>query len=281
MSAVSLVLAALAVMAVLGAVFGLGLAIAAKRFRVEVDLRVERVDEALPGVNCGACGYAGCAGYAQAVVMEGASPNMCIPGGHEIAAKVAEIMGLVVEPPAEPLRAVVHCQGSPDNCAQAFEYDGIDNCRAAHLIQSGSKACAYGCLGLGTCADACPFDAIVMGENKLPIIDWDKCTGCGACVRACPRDLCQLVPISAKVYVACSTQDKAKEAKAACKVACITCWLCVKNSPEGAVEKVGNVPRLTRPEGVDYAEAIEKCPMSCFVTIDRAPAQVVEAAAAS
>jgi len=280
-SALSLVLAALAVMAVLGAVFGLGLAIAAKRFHVEMDPRVEQVDDALPGINCGACGYAGCEAYAEAVVKEGAPPNMCIPGGHDTAIAVARIMGLDIEPPAEPFRAVVHCQGSPDKCRQVFEYDGIENCQAAHLIQSGLKACGNGCLGLGTCVTACPFDAIVMGEDRLPGIDWDKCTGCGACVRACPRDLCQLVPMSANVYVACSNQDKAKDAKAACSVACITCWLCVKKSPEGAVDKVGNVPRLTRPEGVEYAEAIEKCPMNCFVQIERATAVALQTAAAS
>jgi len=273
-------IAALVVMAVLGALFGLGLAIAANKFRVDVDPRVEEVIDALPGINCGACGFAGCAAYAKAVVA-GAAPNLCIPGGPETAAALAAIMGVAVEEPAEPVRAVVHCQGGVTQCAAAFEYDGIADCRAAALIQAGDKACTYGCLGMGTCTDACPFHAVTMGEDRLPVIDWDKCTGCGACIKACPRGLCQVVPASTRVIIACSSQGKGKEVKQACQVGCIACWLCVKKSPEGAIEKNSNLPKLTYPEGVDYAEAAEKCPMNCFVKTPAAAPEPVSAQAPS
>lgn len=256
----------LIVMGGLGVAFGVGLALASRFFHVEVDPRIEGVSEALPGVNCGACGYAGCEAYAEAVVL-GTPPDMCIPGGAETAHAVAQIMGLEVNGVRQAMRAVVQCQGGTDRCASRFIYDGIEDCRAAHLLQGGAKACEYGCLGYGTCGEACPFDAIVMGEDRIPVIDWERCTGCGACVKACPRDLVRLVPDTIETYVACSSQDKGKAVKATCTVGCISCWLCVKFSSEGAVEKEGNVPRLTYCEGADYTKAIEKCPMNCFVAV--------------
>jgi electron transport complex protein RnfB len=264
----ALVLACLAIMAVLGGLFGIGLAIAGKAFHVETDPRIEQVVAALPGVNCGACGFAGCEGYATAVATAGAPPNLCAPGGPDAARRVAHIMGVEMDAELQPVRAVVHCQGGSDRSALRFNYNGIPDCQAAHMVQAGPKACEYGCLGFGACATACPFDAIVMGPDRIPVVDWDKCTGCGACVRACPRHLIETLPINIPHYVACSSQDKGKAVKDACKVGCIACWLCVKASPEGAIEKNGNLPRLAYPSGVDYAAAMEKCPMHCFVKVE-------------
>lgn len=271
----AIVAATLIVMAILGAVFGLGLAIAAVRFHVVVDPRVEKALNALPGINCGACGYAGCEAYAQAVVND-EECNLCVPGGHATAAAVAHIMGKALGDEVLPVRAVVHCQGGTDKCGNRFLYDGIEDCAAAQLLQAGPKACAYGCLGYGNCARACPFDAITMGEDLIPRVDWDKCTGCGACVKACPRSLVETLPISTSVIVACSSQDKGKTVKQTCSVGCISCWICVKKSPEGAVEKNGNLPKLTYPQDIDYAEAADACPMKCFVTVPRVPAEAKE-----
>jgi electron transport complex protein RnfB len=264
----ALVIACLAIMAVLGGLFGIGLAIAGRVFHVETDPRVEEVTAALPGVNCGACGYAGCEGYAAGVVNDGAKPNLCAPGGPETARRVAHIMGMEMDGEMQAVRAVVHCQGGCDRSAQRFEYNGIPDCGAAHTVQAGPKACEYGCLGFGTCATACPFDAIVMGTDKMPVVDWDKCTGCGACVRACPRRLIETLPNTIPHYVACSSQDKGKAVKDVCKVGCISCWICVKFSPEGSIEKNKDLPRLTYIAGADYAAAMEKCPMHCFVKVE-------------
>jgi len=263
----SFILWCLIMMGGLGVLFGLGLALASRFFHVDTDPRIEAVSELLSGANCGACGYAGCEAYAEAVV-RGESPDLCVVGGDEVARAVAKIMGLEMEGSRQAMRAVVHCQGGTDRCASRFVYDGIEDCKAANLLQGGPKACEYGCLGYGTCVAACPFDAITMGDDRIPVIDWSRCTGCGSCVKACPRGLIELVPDTITTYVACSSQDRGKAVKTVCAVGCISCWLCVKQSPEGAVEKNGNLPRLTYCEGADYTKAIEKCPMKCFVKVE-------------
>lgn len=263
----SLVTMALILMGVLGALLGLGLAIASRFFHVETDSRVEAVNAALPGINCGACGFPGCEGYAKAVVAGQAAPNLCVPGGHKTSLAVAHIMGMTLADESLAKRAVVHCQGGTDKCDTRYEYAGIADCRAAHLVQAGPKKCEYGCLGFGTCAEACPFGAIAMGEDRIPVVDWNKCTGCGACVRACPRNLCEVLPINIPHYVACSSQDKGKAVKDACSVGCISCWICVKVSPEGSIEKNNNLPRLTYPEGVSYDAAMQKCPPKCYLKV--------------
>lgn len=263
----SLVLWSLGIMTALGLCFGICLAVASRFFHVETDERIELVSQALPGINCGACGYAGCDAYAEAVV-KGATPNLCVPGGHETAEKVAHIMGLKLDDETREVRAVVHCQGGTDRCGRRYEYDGIQRCAAANLLQNGPKKCDYGCLGFGDCAEACPFDAITMGEDRIPVVNWDKCTGCGTCVGACPRGLIKTVPTTVRHVVACSSQGKGKAVKQTCAVGCIACWLCVEVSPDGSVEKNGNLPHLTYPEGTDYGPAMEKCPMNCFVRIE-------------
>ncbi len=264
----ALIVACILMMALLGGLFGIGLAIAGKAFHVETDPRIEHVTEALPGINCGACGFPGCEGYASAIVAEGAPPNLCAPGGQDAALRIAHIMGMELDTEVQRVRAVVHCQGGPDRSPERFEYNGIADCHAAHTVQGGPKACEFGCLGFGTCVAACPFGAIAMGPDHIPVVDWDRCTGCGACVRACPRQLIELLPDTIPHYVACSNQDRAKEVKQVCKVGCIACWICVKFSPEGAVEKNGNLPRLTYTKEADYAAAMEKCPMHCFVKVE-------------
>jgi len=256
----------LAIMAGLGVLFGVGLALAGRAFRVKTDPRIEQIAGALPGINCGACGFAGCDAYAEAVA-KGAEPNLCIPGGHEVALAVAHIMGLTLEDEQTPLRAVVHCQGGTDRCGMRYEYDGIADCTAAGLLQSGPKQCDYGCLGYGNCARACPFGAITMNEQRIPVIDRNKCTGCGTCVRTCPRNLIETLPVTSKYYVACSSQEKGKIVKETCSVGCIACWICVKQSPPDSIEKNGNLPRLVYSSDADYTLAAEKCPMKCFVAV--------------
>lgn len=263
-----LVIVCIIIMAILGGLFGLGLAVASRFFHVETDPRVDQVTEALPGINCGACGYAGCAGYAAAVAQGKAPANMCAPGGQKTALAVAHIMGVELDGEVQPVRSVVHCQGGCELSPHRFTYRGVADCAAAQLVQGGHKACEFGCLGFGTCAKACPFGAISMGPDQIPVVDWDKCTGCGACVRACPRRLLETLPNNITHYVACSNQDKGKAVKDVCKVGCIACWICVKVSPEGAIEKNGNLPRLTYPDGVEYSAALAKCPMHCFVKVE-------------
>lgn len=183
----NILIIALITMALLGLAFGVGLALASRTFQVNEDPRIEQVLEELPGTNCGACGYGGCRAYAEAVV-DGESVSLCVPGGSEVAEAVAEIMGVEAESVTDR-RAVVHCQGDTDRCGSRARYDGELDCRAAEVTAGGPKACSYGCLGFGTCAKACPFDAITMSEGRLPVIDPERCTACGVCVEVCPRDL--------------------------------------------------------------------------------------------
>lgn len=260
------ILTAIIILAALGFVFGVGLAIASKVFHVETDPRVQHVAEALPGINCGACGYAGCDAYAAAVV-EGEAVDLCIPGGPETAKAVAGIMGVHLATERTAVRAFVRCQGDPEASPARYRYDGLEDCRAAELLQGGPKSCEYGCLGFGNCAKVCPFGAIEMSDERLPVIDWDKCTGCGACVKACPRSIIILIPIHAKIGLACCNLDKAKQARQACTYACIKCRKCVKDTEEGAVEMVDNLPRLNYEGEFDFQPALETCPMKCYVTI--------------
>ncbi len=260
----SMILWAIASMTVLGVLFGVGLVLAARAFRVQEDPRIDAVLEALPGLNCGSCGYAGCRSYAEAVV-EGEKVSLCTAAGPDVTRMVAELMGVEVVEGAR-LRAVVHCSGGTSQCGQRFEYVGEHDCRAAHITAGGPKACAYGCLGLGTCAIVCPFGAIAMSEEGLPVIDPEKCTACGICVRVCPRDLISLLPVDWKIYLGCSTGDRGKLVKDICSVGCIACGLCAKKDPHQAIVMEDNLPVLDyeKAEG-DFATAAEVCPMNCFV----------------
>ena len=267
---------ALCCMGVLGIAFGAGLAIASKRFHIDTDPRIEEVYEALPHIDCGACGYPGCSGYAEAVVTKGAPVDLCIPGGAETTEAVGQIMGVVVAGGREQRRAVVHCQGGWDEAAREADYSGIADCRAALLIQGGPKACKFGCIGLGTCAAVCPFDAIIMSPNGLPIISEDKCGGCGVCVKACPVGILSILPSRHRVYLACSNPAaRGKAMKAMCATGCIKCRLCVKATESGAVTWGGDLPAIDHEQWTDPDAALAKCPMGCFA--DQREAAAIEA----
>ena len=264
------VIYAVMVLGVLGLVLGLGLAVANRVFHVETDPRVEKVDAALPQANCGACGYAGCMEYALAVAGGGVSVNLCIPGAAETARTIAQIMGEeFVE--TLPVRAYVHCQGGRAETKQQFEYRGVQDCRAAALVHGGPKACKYGCLGFGTCAEVCPFDAITMSENGLPVIDHVKCTGCGACVKVCPVGIIELLPLGTEVILACSNRDRGAAVKKICSVGCISCTVCAKVTPGGKItmEKGDALPTIHYDvEENSFDKAVEKCPMDCYALVD-------------
>ncbi len=258
-------LTAILAMVVLGLMFGAGLALASRIFTVEVDERLEKILEALPGSNCGACAYAGCTAYAEAVANKGEETNLCVPGGAETAAAVAEVMGVEGADAATPQRAVVHCQGGRSICDERCSYSGFEDCKAADVISGASKACIYGCLGYGSCARACPFDAIVM-ESGLPRVDPELCTACGICVQTCPRDLISLLDMEYDIYLGCSSRDSGKAVKNVCKRGCITCGACAKKDPNGAVEIRNGLPTLDYEScGGDFSVAKEACPMDCFV----------------
>ncbi|WP_099468057.1 RnfABCDGE type electron transport complex subunit B [Konateibacter massiliensis] len=231
----------LAVMAGVGVAFGFILAFVNKKFSIEVNPLIHIVEDVLPKGQCGACGYAGCAAYAEAVVLNpDVAPNLCVPGKDAVAAVVAELTGKA-SAAMEPKIAHVKCYGTKSNAVLSYEYKGISDCIAANLVQGGPKGCKYGCLGFGTCVKTCPFDAMSMSEEGLPIIDPDVCTGCGACEAVCPKKVIDLVPLNAPVLVNCNSKAKGAAAKKLCSVACLGCGICAKNCPHGAIRIENNL----------------------------------------
>ncbi|MBF0506138.1 MAG: 4Fe-4S binding protein [Nitrospirae bacterium] len=236
---VPLVKFTLVFLAGVSALFGLGLAFAAKRFAVKTDPRVEQVKDHLAHAHCGACTYAGCEQYAEAVVNNpDVPPNLCIPAGAKAAETIALITGKKAEI-REPHFARVMCQGGWSRSAKRFKYEGVQDCRASVLAGGGDKACNYGCLGYGTCSRVCPFGAISMNDDNLPVIDMSKCTGCRKCEAACPKKVIEVLPASKAVLVSCHSRDKGGVVRKNCEVGCIACGKCVKICPFDA-PKIGN-----------------------------------------
>lgn len=226
----------------------------------------ESIRAVLPGANCGACGYPGCDAFAASVAKGDAPPDACPVGGPSLASKIGQIMGVEVGE-GEPKVAFLLCQGDKEIVAQSADYEGIRTCRAANLISGGTKACKYGCLGYGDCEEVCPFDAIHMRINGLPVVDREKCTGCGICVRECPKSVLKLIPISKKVYLACNSLDKGKAVRSVCSKGCHACSICVKMCPYDALQMVDNLPKMDLAKCTDCGICYAKCPVkgSCYI----------------
>ncbi|MFP4016684.1 MAG: RnfABCDGE type electron transport complex subunit B [Halanaerobiales bacterium] len=248
----------------LAALLAAGLGFASKAFTIEKDDRVERVEKALPGANCGACGYAGCSAFAEAVAAGEAPVGGCPVGGEDTARALAEIMGIGAENSTEVTVAQVLCAGGWKETKRPAEYRGVESCKAANMIPGGTKACQYGCLGLGDCAFVCPFDAIVMSDNGIPEIDSDKCTACGKCVEACPRSIITLAAVSKVNHIRCSSHDQGKVVRRICEVGCIGCGICVKSCPVDAIEMKDNLAVLDYEKCVNCGICSEKCPTNAI-----------------
>lgn len=220
------------IVTVIGLIVGLGLSLAAKFMAVPVDEKQEKIRECLPGANCGACGFSGCDGYAAALSEGKAEPDKCAPGGATVAAALSEILG--VEVSARPKIAFIACGGGSEKSKLAYDYSGMQSCAAAALVNGGPLECAYGCIGYGDCAAACPFGAIDM-SSAHPVVCRDICVGCGKCTTVCPKGLISLVDKDTQVFVACSSRASGAKAAKECKAACVACRLCEKSCPSGAI----------------------------------------------
>jgi electron transport complex protein RnfB len=258
----SVVAKSIIALSAMAAVFGAVLAFASKVFAVRRDPRVEAIVKVLPGANCGACGYPGCQGYAEAAVKAGVAPT-CPPGGNDVATKVAAILGSEAGEHV-PKVAVVHCRGGLSNAEQRLDYEGIRDCRAAALVGGSTKSCIFGCLSLGTCKAVCPFDAVELDEEGIVHIN-EKCTGCGNCVEACPVNIIELVPKDMRVHVRCSNHDKGKAAKAICQVACIACQLCVKKCPSDAIHMEDNLAVIDYNKCTNCGVCAAVCPTHAII----------------
>lgn len=244
-----------------GLLAGVLLTVFSKIFAVETDERFEPISDALPQANCGACGYAGCSDYANAI-LAGAEVNKCIPGGKKSAEAIAAIMG-VSAGEIEPMVAFVRCDGSAGNTETKFVFDGTPSCAAANRFYNGSEMCKFSCLGFGDCAKACPEDAITI-KDRLAHIDKSKCLGCGICSKVCPDHLIVIKPVKNRVDVACSSCAAGKETREMCKVGCIGCKICEKKCPNDAIHVVDNLARI------DY----DKC-TSCGICVAACPRKII------
>jgi len=206
---------AIMLMGGLGLIVGIGLAIASKVFYVYVDPKISAVEAALPGANCGGCGLPGCSSNAAAIVAGKAAANSCVAAGPETSDEIAAILGVSIEA-KEPDIALPGCTYGVADADTKFVYDGMDDCRAAAMLSGGMKVCRIGCLGLGTCAKVCPFNAIVMGDNGLPVVIESRCTGCGTCERACPKNIIQLSSVTRRIIKEYTTEDCTTPCQRAC-----------------------------------------------------------------
>ncbi|CAG35504.1 RnfABCDGE type electron transport complex subunit B [Desulfotalea psychrophila] len=269
---VKIALGGVALLGCIGLFFGIGLAIAAHKFAVEVNPLIEEVLESLPMAQCGGCGYAGCEGYAIAVVNDpDVPPNLCFPGKEAVAEAVAELTGKKMTAVEDQI-ALVRCSREEGRVSHKHEYIGFSSCTAANLGFGGPSKCNYACIGLGECADACPFDAITMVEN-FPVVDSNKCVSCGVCVRTCPKNIIELQTLKARVYVPCSTKDLGKNVKAVCEVGCIGCKICVKVCPADAVSYIDGNVVIDHVACIAYGPSCEeicvaKCPRKIFRNYD-------------
>ena len=269
---VKLALGGVALLACIGLFFGIGLALAAHKFAVEADPLIEEVLESLAGAQCGGCGYPGCEGYAIAVVNDpDVPPTLCYPGKEAVANRVAELTGKKMAE-MEDMIALVRCSRQEGRVSHKHEYIGFASCTAANLGFGGPSACNYACIGLGECAEACPFDAITM-EDSFPVVDPDKCVSCGTCVKTCPKQVIVLQSLKARVYVPCSTKDLGKKVKEVCEVGCISCQICVKKCPADAVSFENSIVQIDQEKCLGYGPSceeicVEKCPRDIFRKYD-------------
>ena len=242
----------------LGGGFGLLLAFAGKIFAVKIDPRVEAIKEILPGVNCGGCGQTNCEKFAEAVVKGEAKHGDCPVDGEEVVLKIAEIMGQNADKFIR-YRAQVMCTGMDNFAHNKYDYLGVPDCIQASRLANGTKACPNGCLGFGTCADYCKFNAIKM-INGIATVDYNKCKACGVCVWACPKQIIKLIPFDSTHWVGCVSNDKGAVTRKNCDIGCIGCKLCEKSCKQEAVKIDDFVASIDYDKCIGCGECVIACP---------------------
>ncbi len=236
--------------------------IASKVFYTRENPLIKEVEAILPGANCGACGFPGCAGLAEAIV-EKRDPSLNCPAApKETIAEIGKILGIKMEA-GDAKKAVILCNGTRANASFRSRYLGIMECEAVHNLYTGEKTCQYSCIGLGSCIKACPFGAISLRDGIIEI-DEEKCTGCGKCVKVCPRHVLVLWKSGPKVLVRCSSRDKGPATKSNCSVGCIGCTRCVKACKFDAIVMDGPLARIIDDKCTRCGECIKVCPTNAI-----------------
>jgi Na+-translocating ferredoxin:NAD+ oxidoreductase RNF subunit RnfB len=271
----NVILTAVAVLCVIGAVSSAILYIISQRFKTIEDPRIELVQEALPAANCGGCGFPGCNGFASAIVKSGTMDGFYCPvGGQTTMDNIARILGRTADVSIKKI-AVVRCNGTCENRPRTNIYDGASKCTIAAALYGGDTGCSFGCLGLGDCVDSCLFDAIhINPETMLPEVVEDKCTACGACVKACPKNLIELRkqgPKSRRIYVSCMNKDKGGVARKSCEVACIGCSKCQQVCPFDAITIENNLAYIIDDKCRLCRKCVPVCPTNSILELNFPP----------
>ncbi len=246
----------------MGLIFGALLGIASRVFAVKEDERIPKITEALPGANCGGCGFAGCSAYAAALCKGGVRTNMCPVGGEAVAEKISEILGVKNEV-KEKMVARVLCNGNPSIAVQKYYFDGPRDCHSAARLGGGEKMCAYGCLGFGSCVKVCKFDAMKI-KNGVAYVDIEKCVACGACAEQCPKKIIKILPAKSKYTITCKSVEKGKITRHDCQVGCIGCGICAKTCPKGAIAINDNLAVIDPSKCVNCGLCAQKCPQKAI-----------------
>jgi len=256
-------------MSALGLVLASVLLVANRWLFVFEDPRIDDVEDLLPKANCGACGTAGCRMFAEKLVKGELDPAQCTVNSKEMNQVIANFLGVSLGK-VEKRVARLACAGGAHVAHIRASYGGLKSCRAAALVSGGGKGCAWGCLGMGDCADVCEFDAISMNRHGLPVVDEMRCTACGDCVDVCPKDLFEIHPVSHQLWVACRNHEFGDEAESQCEVICTACERCAMDSPEGLIEIRGNLATIDYGKNALASKiAIERCPTGAIVWIEK------------
>ena len=261
------IILAVIIVAAIGLIAGLGLAVASVVMAVPVDEKAEAIRECLPGANCGACGYSGCDGYA-AALSKGLTTNtgLCAPGGNDASKAIAEITGLSAGE-VLPSTAFVMCQGFCEKAETKMIYNGVESCQMAKQLFGGSKECIYGCIGLGDCVKACPYEAIHICDG-VARVNPAICRACKMCVRTCPNSLIKMVPLhQTKAAVLCSNKEKGAVTRKECQLGCIGCMKCVKNCEAEAIKIENFCAKIDSTKCTGCGKCAEGCPVGAIQLI--------------
>lgn len=249
----------------LAAAFATMLAYFSKKLHVVSDPRIDAVRGLLSGANCGACGEAGCDAYARALVEGKTTMDQCPSTCSTNKAKIGELLGISAD--GEETMVKVFCAGG-NACMDKYDYQGYGDCKSMELLAAGRKACNVGCMGMGSCVDACHYHSIEVNTSGFAEVNNIKCINCGACIKTCPKNLIKRIPKSAKIMVACSNHNRGKDVSSICKAGCIGCGICVKTCKAGAIVMDNNLAVIDYTKCTGCLDCVAKCPTKVIKVIN-------------